>query len=444
MVSAEQQGLAPQSDRAIFERRIGTTLRGKWTLERLLGVGGMAAVYVGVHKIGRRDAIKILHPEVAANREVAARFEQEAHAVNRFKHPGAVQVVDVDVTEDGAPFLVMELLDGEPLAQRMERGPMSLDDALRLVDGLLDVLGAAHAHGIIHRDIKPDNLFLLRDGRLKVLDFGIARMREGAPKTLHTVTGTIMGTLPYMPPEQAVGQRTDARADLFSVGCTLFELVAGRTPHQDHSDVALMVKMATEPAPPLATVSADASLELCMVVDYALAFDRERRYPDAATMREDIRALREGRAPPHASARVAQGDLPAPVRPVAMPMARTVRAAPPGAPAPAAEAAPPASTAWPVAPVASTTQVRTRRSREHSWLPVIAVASACLLVLLGAGILLVRAWPSRAAADTRDAPSATADRPSDGRALGNAADDDVRRGPPSKKRHHKKHKHDDD
>src|SRR5689334_956111 len=94
-----------------LERRIGTTIRGKWTLERLLGFGGMAAVYIGQHKIGRRDAIKILHPEVAAKRDIARRFEQEAHAVNRFRHPGAVEILDVDVTEDGAPFLVMELLD---------------------------------------------------------------------------------------------------------------------------------------------------------------------------------------------------------------------------------------------------------------------------------------------------------------------------------------------
>src|SRR5678809_135500 len=108
-------------DRSLFEKRVGTTLKGKWRLERLLGVGGMAAVYVGVHKIGRREAIKILHPEIARNKDLRARFEQEAHAVNRFTHPGAVEIRDIDVSEDGAPFLVMELLEGEPLSERARK-----------------------------------------------------------------------------------------------------------------------------------------------------------------------------------------------------------------------------------------------------------------------------------------------------------------------------------
>ncbi|NUQ78749.1 MAG: serine/threonine protein kinase, partial [Polyangiaceae bacterium] len=157
-------------------RRLGTTLRDKWTLKRVLGVGGMAAVYVGQHKIGREDAIKILHPEVARSKNVRNRFEQEAHAVNAFKHPGVVEIRDIDVAEDGAPFLVMELLEGESLSARVKRtGGMETAELLRIVDDMLDVLAAAHARGIIHRDIKPDNLFLMNDGRLKVLDFGIAR-----------------------------------------------------------------------------------------------------------------------------------------------------------------------------------------------------------------------------------------------------------------------------
>src|SRR5262250_1429955 len=126
-----------------LQRRIGTVLCGKWTLERLLGVGGMAAVYVGVHKIGRRDAIKILHPEIARSPELRARFEQEAHAVNLLKHPGAVVIHDIDVADDGAPFLVMELLEGESLADRAQRlGGLEHGEMLRLVDELLDVLAA--------------------------------------------------------------------------------------------------------------------------------------------------------------------------------------------------------------------------------------------------------------------------------------------------------------
>src|SRR5271154_6969508 len=147
------------TDKETFEKRVGSTLCGKWTLERLLGVGGMAAVYVGGHKIGRRDAIKILHPQVARSKDLRARFEQEAHAVNRFKHPGAVEIRDIDVTDDGAPFLVMELLEGESLGDRIQKlGKLPVGEVLRHAEQVLDVLASAHEQGIIHRDIKPANL----------------------------------------------------------------------------------------------------------------------------------------------------------------------------------------------------------------------------------------------------------------------------------------------
>jgi eukaryotic-like serine/threonine-protein kinase len=313
----------------IVERRVGTTLRGKWRLERLLGVGGMAAVYVAVHKIGRRDAIKILHPEIAASKELAARFEQEAHAVNRFHHPGAVEILDIDVTEDGAPFLVMELLAGESIETRIARQLLGVEDTLRIADELLDVLAAAHATGIVHRDIKPDNLFLLNDGRLKVLDFGIARMRQGAPNAVHTRVGVTIGTLSYMPPEQVAGKEIDPRTDLFAVGCTLFRMLTGRSPHEGDTELELMVKMATEPAPALGQVAPSMPADLCMVIDRSLAFDRDRRYPDAATMQRDVRALREEKPPPYASERLAAGDLPNPMKPPKAPVTAIIAPAGP-------------------------------------------------------------------------------------------------------------------
>src|SRR5580693_5599750 len=152
-----------------YQQRVGTLIRDKWTLVRLLGVGGMAAVYVGVHRIGRRDALKILHSEAAKSKEVCLRFEREAQAVNRFRHPGAVEIRDIDVTEDGAPFLVMELLTGESLGDRMMRsGKLPVGEVLSHAEQVLDVLASAHEQGIIHRDIKPANLFVQTDGRLKV------------------------------------------------------------------------------------------------------------------------------------------------------------------------------------------------------------------------------------------------------------------------------------
>jgi serine/threonine-protein kinase len=273
------------------DARIGTVLCGKWTLERLLGSGGMASVYVGLHKIGRRDAIKILHPQIARDEQLRARFDQEAHAANRFVHPGAVEIRDINVTEDGCPFLVMELLEGEALRARYDRlGPPDTAEILRIVDNVLDVLAAAHAQGIIHRDIKPDNLFYLPGGRIKVLDFGVARVAN----ELQTRTGTALGTLPYMPPEQIKGMDIDVRVDLFALGATMFRLITKRHIHQGRSDAELLVKMATLPAPPLASVAPETPASLCAIVDRALAFDRERRYPSATAMQQDIRALRSG------------------------------------------------------------------------------------------------------------------------------------------------------
>ncbi len=285
--------------------RVGTTLCQKWTLEKLLGVGGMAAVYVANHKIGRRDAIKILHREVAQQPDMLARFEQEAHAVNRFHHPGAVEIRDIDVAEDGSPFLVMELLSGESLSERAQRlGGLPLDDVLRLTDELLDVLAAAHARGIIHRDIKLDNLFVQTDGSLKVLDFGIARIRDGVPLMMRTRAGATLGTAPYMPPEQIKGMEIDARADLFAVGATMFRLIAKRRIHEAKNETEMLLKMASQPAPPLLSVAPDVPPGVGLVVDRALRFDRDLRYPDALTMQADVRALRAGLPPPNATAQL--------------------------------------------------------------------------------------------------------------------------------------------
>ncbi|CAN97597.1 Protein kinase [Sorangium cellulosum So ce56] len=308
-------------ERAACERRVGTTLRGKWTIDRLVGIGGMAAVYAATHKIGRREAIKILHPEVARSKDLRARFEREAQAVNRFQHPGVVEIRDIDVTEDGAPFLVMELLDGESLADRIQRlGSIEPGEMLRLMDELLDVLGAAHGQGIIHRDIKLDNLFVEKTGRLKVLDFGIARMRDGVKTAMRTRTGATLGTVSYMAPEQVRGISVDHRADLFAVGATMFRVIAKRRIHEARTESELLVKMATMAAPPLASVAPETPHGLCLVVDRALAFDRDRRYPDARTMQADVRALLHGAAPPHASARLAAGDVPSAGAPPLSPM----------------------------------------------------------------------------------------------------------------------------
>ncbi|MEM6787384.1 MAG: protein kinase [Myxococcota bacterium] len=297
----------PQVDLTRLERRVGAVIKGKWTLERLLGVGGMAAVYAARHEIGRRDALKILHPHVARDDDMVARFKREAKAANRFAHPGAVEVRDVDVTADGEPFLVMELLDGQSLSRRIrKRGKVEPDEALRIAEALLDVLVVAHAEGVVHRDIKPSNVFVAPDGTVKLLDFGIARIRpepgaEGRHRTLITEVGTTLGTVAYMPPEQLRTSDVDARADLYALGATLFRALSGERTHDETDETKLAQAILTRPARSLAEVEPDLHPRIVAVVARALEADLEVRYPDAATMRADIQAVMAGQNPPHAT-----------------------------------------------------------------------------------------------------------------------------------------------
>ncbi len=272
-------------------RRVGTVLAGKYGIERLLGVGGMASVYAGVHRNGRRVAIKLLHQELGIVGDIRARFVREGYVANAVGHPGAVHVHDDDVDEDGAVFLVMELLDGETLADRSRRrgGALPCREVLALAHQLLDVLAAAHARGVVHRDIKPENLFLTTEGVLKVLDFGVARMRDDASAHV-TVTGARIGTPAFMPPEQALGRTAeiDARTDVWAAGATMFTLLAGRTVHTAPSAAELIVITATTPARSLAEHAPDVPPEIVAVVDRALAFSRDDRWPDARSMQRAL------------------------------------------------------------------------------------------------------------------------------------------------------------
>jgi serine/threonine-protein kinase len=190
-----------------------------------------------------------------------------------------------------------------------------VEDVLWLAHKVLDVLVVAHAYGVIHRDLKPENLFLTRDGRLKVLDFGIARVLEEMPhsalpeKTM-TRTGTKIGSAAYMPPEQARGmvRDIDGRTDLFGLGATLYRLVSGRNVHGDLTDTNLLIAAATERVPSLAAVAPFVPPAVGAVIDRALAFSKDERYPDAATMRFDVFALRQGREPPYVLA-LAEGRI---------------------------------------------------------------------------------------------------------------------------------------
>lgn len=298
-------------DVELAKRRLGSVVGGKWTLEEVLGAGGVGAVYRARNASGEEAAIKMLHAELAHKSDVRERFLREGTLANKVGHEGALRVLDQGTTTDGAGYLVMELLEGETITQLLRKdGPIGTKELFGYLDQVLDVLAAAHAQGIIHRDLKPDNLFLTVSGRLKVLDFGLARRLDDIKGSFKTKTGLALGTLPYMAPEQALGRRTevDGRVDLFALGAMAFRVLARRKIHEADSEAELLMKMASTPAPPLAHHAPHLPQGVYQVVDMALAFSRDARYPDARTMQQDVRDVLAGRPPRYASQQQAERD----------------------------------------------------------------------------------------------------------------------------------------
>jgi serine/threonine-protein kinase len=287
----------------LAQAHLGKVLRGKWRLDALLGIGAMAAVYAATHRNGMRAAVKLLHPELAADAKVRARFLREGYAANKIDHRGCVAVLDDDVSEDGSAFLVMELLIGETLDERAERrgGRLPVAEVVSAGDQLLDALAAAHTKGIVHRDIKPGNLFVTRDGTLKVLDFGIARLLEDQGATV-TMTGAAVGTPAFMPPEQALAEwdKVDGRTDIWAAGATMFTLLTGRFVHDTESVTALLVAVSSRPVEPINAVMPELPRGIGAVIDRALAFRPEDRWADARAMQAALRAA--ARSLPEASA----------------------------------------------------------------------------------------------------------------------------------------------
>ncbi len=273
-------------DRRTAEKRLGQVL-GKYTLVSVLGVGGMATVYRAAHRTGHKVAVKLLHPHLAGREDVCARFVREAYTANKIEHPGVVRVIDDDMAKDGAPFLVMELLEGETLDAWQERaGPkLPAEEVFAATFGVLDVLSRAHTKGIVHRDIKPENLFRTREGKIRVLDFGIARaLDDEAPSK--TRTGSLLGTPAFMPPEQAQGRtgEIDGRTDVWAVGATAFRLISGRFVHEAETVALLQIAAGTQQARSLAPFAPELPVELVAIVDKALKFEKGERWQGAREM----------------------------------------------------------------------------------------------------------------------------------------------------------------
>lgn len=298
------------------EQRVGTWI-GPWWVERVLGSGGMASVFFCRRADGCVAAVKVLHPELACIEEVRKRFLREGPIGNALATlaplcEGLPRVIEAGAAPDGTVYMAMEVLEGETVFDRMARlGTLPVDEVITLAEWVLHVLAVAHAHGVVHRDLKPENLHIGRDGRVRVLDFGLARVLDpllegvaGVPEMTKTSTGVSIGTDDYMAPEQALGliREIDGRTDLFGLGATMFRLLSGRTIHGELEDARLLIAAATEQAPPLAQHAPSVPPGLCAVVDRALAFHKHARYPDAQTMHADLVAVRSGREPPYATA----------------------------------------------------------------------------------------------------------------------------------------------
>jgi len=280
--------------------RIGSLIASKYRLEELLGEGGMGAVWKATHvTVGKRFAVKILHSEVSKHPDAKRRFTQEAQAAAKIGHPAILDVYDLG-EDDGSLYMVMELLEGESLAQRVARGPLPIAEALEYAVGVLDALDAAHGASVIHRDIKPGNVFLVRgaSGRaaVRVLDFGIAKFQEAADGA-KTSTGAVLGSAFYMAPEQVRAEtEIDARADVWAVGTTLYELLVGEPAHLAPTHAAVIAKIVMKPAPPVSDRRSGADAELDTIVARALMIDPVERFASAADMRRAIETYLVGHA----------------------------------------------------------------------------------------------------------------------------------------------------
>ncbi|MCL4228968.1 MAG: serine/threonine protein kinase [Myxococcales bacterium] len=358
---------------------IGETL-GAYRVERELGRGGMGAVYAAAHTLlGRRAAIKVLLAELSKNEQIVQRFFNEARAASAIKHPSIVEIYDFGWADDGRAYIVMELMDGEPLASRLRRvGRLPVATALHLGRQIANALAAAHATGIVHRDLKPDNVFLVPDvevaggERVKLLDFGIAKLTGGLGGDIaRTRTGTVMGTPTYMSPEQCEGSReVDHRTDLYALGCMVFEMVSGRPPFHDGGAGAIIAAHIMTPPPALRAVAPDAPVEVEALVARLLAKAPAERVASAAELAAELGRLGAGSLP---------GSGPGPAAGTSGP--------------PAAGAAPPAARATPTTLAGAAHEVTPalaapHRSRARLAVGITAGPAVVAALALGAAIVL--------------------------------------------------------
>src|SRR3989442_5215995 len=277
---------------------------GRYEVKSQLGAGGMGEVYLAQDtKLERKVALKILPADVAAHQERMRRFVQEAKSASALNHPNIITIHEIDEA-DSINFIATEFIDGETLRERLRSAPMKLGEVLDVAAQIASALSAAHAVGIVHRDVKPENVMLRRDGIVKVLDFGLAKLTERGPPdsvdteaptrpAINTEPGMVMGTALYMSPEQARGLAVHASTDVFSLGILTYEMVAGRLPFEGESTNEIVASILSDKEPsPLARYAREVPAELERIVEKALRKDREQRYQVSKEMLLDLKSLK--------------------------------------------------------------------------------------------------------------------------------------------------------
>ena len=275
---------------------VGSVIADTYIIEALIGQGGMGSVFLASHNRlpGKRVAIKMLHVELN-NDEVIARFRREATIATQLDHPNIVRVDDFNVHEDGTPYLILEYLEGESLAQRLKAGPMPVEQVMAIMRMVGSAIAAAHQLGFVHRDLKPQNIFLIAsdvDGHLvevaKVLDFGISKMRNST--TVQTQENTLLGTPQYMAPEQATGQHAavDERTDVFALGAIVYEMLTGEPAFSGQNIPEVVFKVVYEQPKPLAELAPDAPPNVIAAVEKAMQKQQDDRFPTVSAFVEAL------------------------------------------------------------------------------------------------------------------------------------------------------------
>ena len=367
---------------------------GPYRIVRRIGAGGMGEVHLAVHeRTGRKVALKLLPEHHAGDEQRVRRFQQEARAVLRLNHPNIVTVYDIEQAE-GASIIASEFIEGETLRARLARGPLPLAEALDVAAQTAAALAAAHAEGVIHRDVKPENVMLRPDGFVKVLDFGLAKLAgradaaESAAPTLARVStdpGVVLGTVGYMSPEQARGREVDTRTDIWSLGVMLYEMAAGRAPFAGETPTDVLAAIVGREPPPLARYLPGAPEALEWIVTKALTKDREGRYQTAKELLTDLRRLKqqlEFRAAAARSGEAEGGET-----------ARVSGGAPP--PRPTDAGAPAAQTGQPARQTSSAEVILGELRRHGRGALFAAAVLACALAAGGYGLYrLLRGGPA--------------------------------------------------